>query len=155
MLKLSGVTVAMIIFLTGCDKVFTRERSVCVTGYNELERGIHKFRLDRENKSGCFGNPPGRAVDQEFGGGGKFACGCKVTPGKKVKLEWEMRQSMSESESGMEAEKHFTSVTIPNPESMNSRYLRVYFMKDGTNPLQWVDDMGAPELSPSDSGNSK
>ncbi len=40
-------------------------------------------------------------------------------------------------------------VTIPQPESHDSRYLRVYFMKDGTTPLQWVDDMGAPTLSPS------
>ncbi|WP_302479187.1 hypothetical protein [Burkholderia lata] len=39
-------------------------------------------------------------------------------------------------------------MAIPQPESSTSRYLRVYFRKNGTAELQWVDDMNAPELPP-------
>ncbi|WP_434030184.1 DUF3304 domain-containing protein [[Pseudomonas] boreopolis] len=145
----------IVLALAGCDQVLSQERTVCVTGYNEYERKIHEFWLDSEGKSGCFGNPPGREKEQLFGGGGKFSCGCTVTPGKKVSLQWEMVQTWDEYEKGAEPERHSTWVTIPEPESSNSRYLRVYFMKDGSTPLQWVDDMGAPELPPSSKGERK
>ncbi|WP_269138939.1 hypothetical protein [Burkholderia anthina] len=39
-------------------------------------------------------------------------------------------------------------MTIPQPESSTSRYLRVYFRQNGTAELQWVDGMNAPEPRP-------
>lgn len=141
--------------LSGCDKVFSQERTVCVTGYNENERQIYEFWLDGESKSGCFGNPSGRQGYSNFGGGGGFSCGCTITPGKKVNLYWKFVRTKQEFKAKIPAEEHVSQVTIPQPESSNSRYLRVYFMQDGSTPLQWVDDMGAPELPPSTRKHSK
>nr|WP_288355249.1 hypothetical protein [uncultured Pseudomonas sp.] len=147
--KLMGMAFSLIFLLSGCDRVLSQERTVCVSGYNEYDRQIYEFWLDGENKSGCFGNPPAKRADQIFGGGGKFACGCKVSPGKRVELYWSFEQTRAEFDAKKPIEEHTAMVTIPQPESHDSRYLRVYFMKDGTTPLQWVDDMGAPTLSPS------
>ncbi|WP_223807373.1 hypothetical protein [Montanilutibacter psychrotolerans] len=147
LLRLTGLTAFL--WLVGCDAVLSQSRTVCVTGYNEYERGIHEYWLDDENKAGCHGNPPGRDVDQVFGGGGKFSCGCNVAPGKQVSLFWQFSRTRNEYDAKIPPEQHTTLVTIPHPESSTSRYLRVYFMKDGSTPLQWVDDMGAPELIPS------
>ena len=147
-LKWAAIAVVFLM-LSGCDKVLSHKRTVCVTGYNEYERQIYEFWLDNESKSGCFGNPSGREDKYNFGGGGGFACGCTVTPGKKVSLYWSFEQTRAEFDAKEPPEEHTVQVTIPQPESRNSRYLRVYFMKDGSTPLQWVDDMGAPELPPS------
>lgn len=135
--------------LAGCGEVLPQSRTVCVTGYNEHERGIHEFWLDNENKAGCHGNPPGRDVDQIYGGGGKFTCGCSVTPGDKVSLFWQFSRTRKEYDAKVPPERHTAQVTIPEPPTVDARYLRVFFMKDGSTPLQWVDDMGAPELPPS------
>ncbi|MFT4249699.1 MAG: hypothetical protein QM581_16965 [Pseudomonas sp.] len=148
LLRCLAAVVVTILLLSGCDRVFSQERTVCASGYNEFDRQIYEFWLDGENKSGCFGNPPGKSLDQNFGGGGKFACGCTVTPGKKVNLYWSFEQTRDEYDSGKKPEEHTKQVIIPRPESSSSRYLRVYFMKDGTTPIQWVDEMGAPELAP-------
>lgn len=122
-------------------------RIVCVSGFNENARQIYEFWLDNEHKSGCFGNPPGKEVgSQSWGGGGKFACGCSATPGRRVSLFWEFAQTWDEYQKHVPPEQHTIQVTIPQPESRYSRYLRVYFRKDGTAALQWVDDMGAPTL---------
>ena len=107
------------------------------------------FWLDDENKAGCWGNPPGRDVDQVYGGGGKFNCGCRVTPGKEVSLYWVFAQSKAEYAAKVPEVQREVRVTIPQPESPSSRYFRAYFMKDGTAKLQWVDNMGAPEIEPS------
>ncbi|RNF82093.1 DUF3304 domain-containing protein [Montanilutibacter psychrotolerans] len=136
------------LWLVGCDAVLSQSRTVCVTGYNEHERGIHEYWLDDENKAGCHGNPPGRDVDQVFGGGGGFVCGCNVEPGKQVSLFWEFVQTPEDFDAKVPPEQRTVQVTIPQPESPSSRYLRVYFMEDGSTPLQWVDDMSAPELIP-------
>jgi len=142
----------MLLLLMGCGDVLSQSRSVCVSGYNEYERQIYEFWLDNENKSGCWGNPPGRDADQEFGGGGGFVCGCRVTPGKQVSLYWSFEQTRAEFDAGESPEEHTTQVMIPQPESRVSEYLRVYFMRDGSAALQWVDDMGAPTLPPSQGG---
>lgn len=141
-----------LLLLVGCGDVLSQSRSVCVSGYNEYERGIHEFWLDNEGKAGCHGNPPGREDPDDFGGGGKFTCGCRVTADKQVSLFWQFRRSRAEYEAGIEPEQRTVQVTIPQPESRTSEYLRVYFMKDGSAALQWVDDMGAPTLSPSQGG---
>ena len=142
-----AVVVGALTMTAGCGPIFTQERTVCVTGYNEHERQIYEFWLDNESKSGCFGNPEGKQPDA-YGQSG-FACGCTVAPGKKVSLYWSFEQTRAEFDAKAPPEEHTVQVTIPQPESRNSRYLRVYFMKDGSTPLQWVDDMGAPELPPS------
>lgn len=138
--------------LAGCGQhdgdASAEARTVCVTGYNEYARKLHEFRLDNEHRSGCFGNPSARDAGEAFGGGGGFACGCKVTPGRKVKLYWAFAQPLDEIQRGVPAEHETIDVTIPQPESPTSRYLRVYFRKNGTAELQWVDDMNAPELRP-------
>ncbi|WP_254601559.1 hypothetical protein [Burkholderia lata] len=138
--------------LAGCgghdDAASPASRTVCITGYNEYTRKLHEFWLDNEHKSGCFGNPSAREAGEAFGGGGGFACGCKVTPGQAVKLAWVFAQPLDEIERGVAAEHKTIDVTIPQPESSTSRYLRVYFRKNGTADLQWVDDMNAPELPP-------
>lgn len=132
--------------LSVCDGA-SGARTVCVSGYNENARQIYEFWLDGEHKSGCFGNPPGKEAGSEsWGGGGKFACGCSVTPGRKVDLSWEVAQTWDEYRNKVTPEQHTNQVTIPQPESSHSRYLRVYFRKDGRTELQWVDDMGAPTL---------
>lgn len=130
------------------DELLSKKHTVCVTGYNENERGLYRFWLDGEHKSGCFGNPSGRDSGAAYGGGGGFACGCTVTPGEKVKLYWKFEQSQAELDSGAEQQSKTIDVTIPQPESANSQYLRIYFRKSGTADLQWVDDMGAPTLPP-------
>jgi hypothetical protein len=146
-LALSATTV-----LAACgkhsDELLSHKHTVCVTGYNEYERAMYRFWLDDEHKSGCFGNPSGREQGEDFGGGGGFACGCTVTPGKKVKLYWKFELSRSEIDRGMQQESKTIDVTIPQPQSDSSQYLRVYFRKNGTADLQWVDDMGAPTLPP-------
>ncbi|QEO28351.1 DUF3304 domain-containing protein [Xanthomonas translucens pv. undulosa] len=143
--------------LGGCKDGFSQSRTVCVTGYNEYEKQIYEFWLDNESKAGCFGNPPGRSEGSHWGGGGKFSCGCNVTPGKTVNLQWSFVQSVEEFDAGEKAKEYTTKVTIPQPESRNSRYFRIYFRKDGTASLQWVDDMGAEELpaTPDGKGDSK
>ncbi|WP_260608101.1 hypothetical protein [Xanthomonas cerealis] len=145
--------VAFIFLLGGCRDGFSQSRTVCVTGYNEYEKQIYEFWLDNESKAGCFGNPSGRGKDTgDWGGGGAFSCGCKVTPGKTVNLQWSFVQSVEEFDAGKKAKEYTTKVTIPQPESRNSRYFRVYFRKDGTASLQWVDDMGAEELPATSDG---
>jgi hypothetical protein len=130
------------------DELLSHKHTVCVTGYNEYERKLNRFWLDDEHNSGCFGNPSGREQGQNFGGGGGFACGCTVTPGQTVKLYWKFAQSKGEWDSGEPVVSKTIDVTIPQPQSENSQYLRVYFRKNGTAELQWVDDMGAPTLPP-------
>ncbi|NTZ05668.1 DUF3304 domain-containing protein [Burkholderia metallica] len=136
--------------LAGCGRhdgdASADARTVCITGYNEYARKLHEFWLDNAHKSGCFGNPSAREDGEAFGGG--FACGCKVTPGRKVKLYWAFAQPLDEIQRGVPAEHETIDVTIPQPESSTSRYLRVYFRKNGMAELQWVDDMNAPELRP-------
>src|SRR5699024_12148156 len=125
-------------------------RTVCVTGLNEFERKIHRFWLDSDNKSGCFGNPPAKPSYANFGGGGGFACGCSVRAGDRVKLEWEFAQTWAEYNS---SERHITGetmVTVPEPESPSSRYLFVGFKKDGSNPIVWKDTLGVPDIPPSE-----
>ncbi|KAB7769380.1 DUF3304 domain-containing protein [Xanthomonas maliensis] len=139
---------ALLALLTGCKDGLSHSRTVCVSGYNEYEKQIHEFWLDNESKSGCFGNPPGRSDGDPWGGGAKFACGCKVTPGKSVTLQWSFVQSVEDFDAGKKAQEFALKVTIPQPESRSSRYLRVYFRKNGTASLQWVDDMGVDELPP-------
>ena len=140
--------------LSGCgDTLSSSPRTVCISGYNQNDRKIHMFWLDNESKAGCWGNPPGREVDQVYGGGGGFNCGCRVTPGKQVSLTWSLARSLKEFEAGVLRQEFSTLVTIPQPESSTSRYFRAYFMKDGTAKLQWVDNMGAPELSPTSAGD--
>ena len=142
-----------VILLSGCGDIFAPSaKTVCISGYNQNDRKIHMFWLDNEGKAGCWGNPPGRDVDQVYGGGGKFNCGCRVTPGKQVSLTWSLARSLKELEAGVLRKEFSTQVTIPQPESSTSRYFRAYFMKDGTAKLQWVDSMGAPELSPFEGG---
>nr|WP_288355247.1 hypothetical protein [uncultured Pseudomonas sp.] len=152
--KFSCVVLGLPLLLAGCDGAFSQERTVCVSGYNEFDLPIYEFWLDGENKSGCFGNPPAKRVEQIFGGGGKFSCGCKASPGKAVQLYWRFERTPSEVEAGIPPKEFKRLVTVPQPESHDSRYLRVYFMKDGSTPLQWVDDMGAPTL-PSSIGKGK
>ncbi|VWC98226.1 putative lipoprotein [Burkholderia lata] len=136
--------------LAGCERhdgaASAAPRTVCITGYNEYTRKLHEFWLDNERKSGCFGNPSAREAGEAFGGGGGSACGCKVTPGQTVKLAWVFAQPLDEIQRGVQAEHKTIDVAIPQPESSTSRYLRVYFRKNGTAELQWVDDMNAPEL---------
>jgi hypothetical protein len=145
--------VALCGLLIGCKGGAAQSRTVCVTGYNEYEKQIYEFWLDNESKAGCFGNPSGRGKDTgDWGGGGAFSCGCKVTPGKTVNLQWSFVQSVEEFDAGKKAKEYATKVTIPQPESRNSRYFRVYFRKDGTASLQWVDDMGAEELPATSDG---
>ncbi|KVW26883.1 DUF3304 domain-containing protein [Burkholderia ubonensis] len=132
----------------GAEAAAAKPHAICVTGYNEYDRKLHEFRLDNEHESGCFGNPSAREAGEAFGGGGGFACGCKVTPGRKVKLFWEFAQPLDAIQRGVPPERKTIDVTIPQPESPTSRYLRVYFRKNGTAELQWVDDMNAPELKP-------
>ncbi|WP_254606744.1 hypothetical protein [Burkholderia contaminans] len=138
--------------LAGCgrrdDAASPARRTVCITGYNEYTRKLHEFWLDNEHRSGCFGNPSAREAGEAFGGGGGFACGCQVTPGQAAKLAWVFAQPLDEIERGVAAEHRTIDVTIPQPESPTSRYLRVYFRKNGTAELQWVDDMNAPKLPP-------
>ena len=153
MVRVTGKFVVLVVcavFLSGCgeDSSF-KSRSVCITGYNQFERQIHEFWLDGESNSGCHGNPSRRELDQVYGGGSKFTCGCRVTPGKQVSLTWSLARSLKEFEAGVLRQEFSTQVTIPQPESSTSRYFRVYFMKDGTAKLQWVDNMGAPEVEPS------
>ncbi|MBN3828799.1 hypothetical protein G3O00_35125 [Burkholderia sp. Ac-20384] len=147
-----GVALVGLAMLAACDKhgvdASAAPRTVCITGYNEYTRKLHEFWLDNEHKSGCFGNPSAREAGEAFGGGGGFACGCTVTPGQTVKLAWVFAQPLAEIERGVAAEHQTIDVTIPRPESSTSRYLRVYFRKNGTADLQWVDDMNAPELPP-------
>ncbi|WP_321813567.1 hypothetical protein [Paraburkholderia sp. J69-2] len=130
------------------DELLSHKHTVCVTGYNEYERKLNRFWLDEAHQSGCFGNPSGRSDGQDFGGGGGFACGCTVTPGQTVKLYWKFAQSKAERDNGVPQESRTIDVTIPQPQSENAQYLRVYFRKNGTADLQWVDDMGAPTLPP-------
>ena len=145
---LAGVLLTLTL-LVGCDSVIpASSKGVCISGYNQNARHIHEFWLDNESKAGCHGNPPGPDEDQIYGGGGKFTCGCRVTPGKQVKLEWEFVQTLAEFKAKLPSESHEANVVIPQPESSSSRYFRVYFMKDGSTALQWVDDMGAPVLPP-------
>ncbi|MBN3831822.1 hypothetical protein G3N64_08120 [Burkholderia sp. Ac-20344] len=138
--------------LAGCGRhdgaASAEPRTVCITGYNEYTRKLHAFWLDNQHKSGCFGNPSAREAGEAFGGGGGFACGCRVTPGQAVKLAWVFAQPLDEIQRGVQAEHRTIDVTIPQPESSMSRYLCVYFRKNGTAELQWVDDMNAPELPP-------
>ncbi|KAB7769376.1 hypothetical protein CKY51_07265 [Xanthomonas maliensis] len=134
--------------IAGCTDGFSQSRTVCVSGYNEYDRQIYQFWLDSEAKSGCFGNPPKRSEGYPWGGGGKFSCGCKVTPGKEVNLYWRFERTRAEYDANIKPEEHTIRVKIPQPESSKSRYFRVYFRRDGTASLQWVDDMGADELPP-------
>jgi hypothetical protein len=147
-----AMALAVTMALAACgkhrDELLTQKHTVCVSGYNEYERAMYRFWLDGEHKSGCFGNPSGRDKGEAYGGGGGFACGCSVTPGAKVKLDWTFEQSQAERDSGAVQQSKTIDVTIPQPESANSQYLRVYFRKNGTADLQWVDDMGAPTLPP-------
>jgi hypothetical protein len=152
MSMLRFLMVAFIFLLGGCKDGFSQSRTVCVTGYNEYEKQIYEFWLDNESKSGCFGNPPGRKDGNPWGGGGAFSCGCNVTPGKTVNLQWSFVIPKEDFYAGKRAEEHFLKVTIPQPESSGSRYFRVYFRKDGTASLQWVDDMGAEELPATSDG---
>ncbi|MGS0515891.1 hypothetical protein ACQR5T_00855 [Xanthomonas oryzae pv. oryzicola] len=149
--------VAFIFLLGGCRDGFSQSRTVCVTGYNEYEKQIYEFWLDNESKAGCFGNPPGRTDGNSWGGGGKFSCGCNVTPGKVVNLYWTFEQTRQEYDSGVKPEEHTIRVQTPQPQSSSSRYFRIYFRKNGTASLQWVDDMGAEELpaTPDGKGDSK
>ena len=141
------------VFLAGCGEFFAPSaKTVCISGYNQNDRKIHMFWLDNENKSGCWGNPPGRDVDQVYGGGGGFNCGCRVTPGKEVSLYWVFAQSKAEYAAKVPEVQREVRVTIPQPESPSSRYFRAYFMKNGTAKLQWVDNMGASELAPAEGG---
>lgn len=143
---------AVLGLLSACDGA-SAARTVCVSGFNENARQIHEFWLDGEHKSGCFGNPSGKETGSKYwGGGGGFACGCSVTPGRKVNLSWEVAQTWDEYQKKVPPEQHTTQVTIPQPESSHSRYLRVYFRKDGSTDLQWVDDMDAPTLPLSKDG---
>ena len=135
--------------LAGCGDVFEpASKEVCITGYNQYERQIHKFRLDGESKSGCSGNPSGRDGRGIYGGGGGFMCGCRVTPGKQVSLHWVFVQNKAEYAAKVPEVEHTVQVTIPQPESSSSRYFRIFFMKNGIPQLQWVDYMGAPEIMP-------
>ncbi|WP_235426762.1 hypothetical protein [Xanthomonas cerealis] len=143
---------AFILLLGGCKDGFSQSRTVCVTGYNEYEKQIYEFWLDNESKAGCFGNPSGRGKDTgDWGGGGAFSCGCKVTPGKVVNLYWTFEQTRQDYDSGVKPEEHTIRVQTPQPQSSSSRYFRIYFRKNGTASLQWVDDMGADELPPTPS----
>ncbi|PPV04627.1 DUF3304 domain-containing protein [Xanthomonas bromi] len=137
--------------LGGCKDGFSQSKTVCVTGYNEYEKQIYEFWLDNESKSGCFGNPPGRKDGNPWGGGGAFSCGCNVTPGKVVNLYWTFEQTRQEYDSGVKPEEHTIKVQTPKPQSSSSRYFRIFFRKNGTASLQWVDDMGADELPPTPS----
>jgi hypothetical protein len=114
MSMLRFLMMAFIILLGGCKDGFSQSRTVCVTGYNEYEKQIYEFWLDNESKAGCFGNPPGRSEGSHWGGGGKFSCGCNVTPGKTVNLQWSFVQSVEEFDAGEKAKEYTTKVTIPN-----------------------------------------
>ncbi|KAB7769378.1 DUF3304 domain-containing protein [Xanthomonas maliensis] len=144
------VAVAAVAGLAGCSNGLSHARTVCVTGYNEYDRKIHEFWLDNESKAGCFGNPSGRAPGQNWGGGGKFSCGCSVTPGRTVNLEWTFVLPKQDFYAGKPPEQHSVRVKIPQPQSATSRYFRIYFRNNGTVSLQWVNDMGADELAPTD-----
>jgi hypothetical protein len=151
-MKAVAMACAVAIALVACGQhsgeLISREHSVCVTGYNEYERAMYRFWLDDEHKSGCFGNPSAREPGEDFGGGGGFACGCRVKPAQKVKLFWQFELSKTEMDNGVQPQSKTIDVTIPQPQSDNSQYLRVYFRKNGTAELQWIDDMGAPTLPP-------
>ena len=94
-----ALTLAALGVLAGCgrhDGTASGPRTVCITGYNEYTRKLHEFWLDNEHKSGCFGNPSAREAGEAFGGGGGFACGCRVTPGQTAKLTWVFAQPLAE-----------------------------------------------------------
>ncbi len=146
-LLMAGLLVTL---LAGCGDVFApASKEVCITGYNQYERQFHKFRLDAENKSGCSGSPSGREGYGVYGGGGGFVCGCRVTPGKQVNLYWSFEPTLEAFRKGSPLEEYTVVVTIPQPESSSSRYLRIYFMKSGIPQLQWVDDLRTPKIMPS------
>jgi hypothetical protein len=136
--------------LSGCDDILpTSSRSVCISGYNQYDRQLHRFWLDNENKSGCWGNPPAPQPGDVYGGGGGHVCGCRVTPGKEVSLTWEFVQTPQNFDAKIPAEEGKITVKIPELKSLsNPEYLRVYFMRNGTAQLQWDEDMSAPELPP-------
>jgi hypothetical protein len=145
-IKIFAIAATAFLFLTGCDRVFSQSRGVCITGYNEYDRGIYEFWLDNEGKSGCFGNPSGRSPGYDFGGGGGFACGCKLTPGSTVNLYWRFERTREEYDRKISPEEHTVAVTIPELDVRSPRYFRVYFMRDGTTKLQWAEAM-TPELA--------
>ncbi len=151
LLFLGGV--ALVSLLVGYGDIFSpASKEVCITGYNQYERQIHKFRLDGESKSGCSGNPSGRDGRGIYGGGGGFTCGCRVTPGKQVSLIWSFVRTRAEFNAGIPRDEFSTMVTIPQPESSSSRYFRIFFMKNGIPQLQWVDDLRAPRIMPPTEG---
>ena len=142
---------AGLLALVGCDQVMSQTVNVCVSAYNQRERAIHGFWLDDENKAGCWGNISGRKPGQLYGGGGKHTCGCSVTPGETVALDWEYGRSMDELKANIPREAHSTRITIPEPQSSDSRYLRLYFLEDGETMIDLVDDFGPP-IPPPDQG---
>ena len=143
----------LLTLLAGCGDVFApASKEVCITGYNQYERQLHKFRLDAESKSGCWGNPSGREGHGTYGGGGGYVCGCRVTPGKQVSLYWVFAQNKAEYAAKVPEVEHTVQVTIPQPESPTSRYFRIFFMKNGIPQLQWVDDLRAPRVMPPTEG---
>ena len=143
----------LLTLLAGCGDVFApASKEVCITGYNQYERQIYEFRLDAENKSGCSGNPSARKGDYVYGGGGGLSCGCRVTPGGQVSLNWSLVRTRAEFDANIPRKEFSTTVTIPHPESPTSRYFRIFFMKNGTPQLQWVDDLCAPRIMPPTEG---
>lgn len=68
-------------------------------------------------------------------------------------MSWVFAQNKAEYTAKIPEVTRDVRVTIPQPESSVSRYFRAYFMKDGMVKLQWVDSMGAPELSPTSVGD--
>ncbi len=150
--SMSAMALASTALFAACGKadnaLLAKKHTVCVSGYNEYPRALYRFWLDSAHKSGCFGNPSGREAGETYGGGGGFACGCSITPGEKVRLDWTFEQSQAERDSDAGQQSKTVDVTIPQPESAHSQYLRVYFRRNGTADLQWVDDMGAPTLPP-------
>jgi hypothetical protein len=114
---------------------------VCTVGFNYRKEPIYWFGvITQEGK--CGNDVGGKRVGESYSGGGGVACGCSIRPGEQATVRWTFDKPLADIERGVPDESHEVHVTVPVPESRQSRYLQVHFMADNHVVLDWRDDFG-------------
>jgi hypothetical protein len=116
--------------------------SVCTVGFNYRKEFIYSFGVSTP-EGACGNSVGGKRAGRPYAGGEGVACGCVIRPGEQAIVRWTFDKPLADIERGVPDESHEVHVTVPPPESRQSRYLQIHFMADNHVVLDWRDEVGS------------